>query len=144
MEHKEKLNLQNKEYYKQNKEELKKKAQQWYHSEKGRDSVYQSNLKRRSYKNHVRFEGIRRKELLDRDNWECRNCGCKVHDKSIGGNQNRHLWDDEFKAHIDHIIPISKGGNSDPSNLQVLCRTCNLSKHDKVEKQMEMTFDTIQ
>jgi len=29
---------------------------------------------------------------------------------------------------IDHIVPISKYGNNDPSNLQVLCRSCNLKK----------------
>ncbi len=31
--------------------------------------------------------------------------------------------------HIDHIIPVSKGGNNDYSNLQILCAKCNLEKH---------------
>ena len=30
--------------------------------------------------------------------------------------------------HIDHIRPVSRGGGNDISNLQPLCRTCNLSK----------------
>lgn len=28
----------------------------------------------------------------------------------------------------DHVVPVSKGGNSDNSNLQLLCRPCNRSK----------------
>ena len=31
--------------------------------------------------------------------------------------------------HIDHVMPIAKGGLHDNGNLQVLCRSCNISKH---------------
>ncbi len=32
------------------------------------------------------------------------------------------------KYHVDHVVPLSKGGTNDPSNLQLLCAPCNLSK----------------
>jgi RHS repeat-associated protein len=35
------------------------------------------------------------------------------------------------ETHVDHIIPKIKGGDGSPSNGQVLCRDCNLSKGAK-------------
>lgn len=45
---------------------------------------------------------------------------CTVCKKSIEGGY-----------HIDHIVPLSKGGMNDRDNIQLLCPTCNLTKHDK-------------
>jgi 5-methylcytosine-specific restriction endonuclease McrA len=33
------------------------------------------------------------------------------------------------KGHIDHIVALSKGGSDWPRNLQLLCASCNHSKH---------------
>lgn len=35
------------------------------------------------------------------------------------------------KYEIDHIKPVTKGGNSRPSNLQLLCLPCNRRKSNK-------------
>jgi 5-methylcytosine-specific restriction endonuclease McrA len=37
----------------------------------------------------------------------------------------------KIEYHIDHIVPLSKGGLHDKSNLQLLCKKCNLTKSAK-------------
>lgn len=31
--------------------------------------------------------------------------------------------------HVDHYVPLARGGTNDPSNLRLLCRKCNMAKH---------------
>ena len=58
-----------------------------------------------------------RKKIMERDHYTCQIC--------------KKYMPDEVGLHIDHIIPISKGGKSIPSNLRVLCSKCNGSKGSK-------------
>lgn len=40
-------------------------------------------------------------------------------------------FNDMLKYEIDHIKPLSKGGTNWPTNLQLLCRSCNAKKSAK-------------
>lgn len=59
-----------------------------------------------------------RQKIMERDNYTCQSCG-------------PHM-PDGFGIEIDHIIPVSKGGKTVESNLQVLCSKCNRSKGNKL------------
>ncbi len=66
-----------------------------------------------------------REYVLSRDNQQCRGCGKQ------GSKAN---------LQIDHIIPVSRGGSNDISNLQTLCRKCNQKKRDHLDPQFRPYF----
>ncbi len=55
-----------------------------------------------------------RMDVLMRDAYRCRYCG-------NGPNEG-------VKLHIDHIVPVAKGGRDALDNLVTACETCNLGK----------------
>ena len=57
-------------------------------------------------------------KVLQRDNFKCCACGASP------------AKDPTVELHIDHIIPWSKGGETEIDNLQTLCSKCNLGKSD--------------
>lgn len=54
---------------------------------------------------------------------------CSICRKDVSGTLNL-----ENKYAIDHIVPISNYGNNDPTNLQLLCWTCNGIKSNKTSE----------
>ncbi len=61
-----------------------------------------------------------RYQILLRDGFACRGCG------------RSPLNGDKVKLHVDHIMPISRGGKTVPANLCTLCQDCNLGKSNIV------------
>ena len=43
--------------------------------------------------------------------------------------------DTKYANHVDHKTPLSRGGSNWPSNLQILCPTCNVSKWKRTEEE---------
>ena len=64
-------------------------------------------------------DGLRAK-VLSRDNYACVDCG--------------RTAQDGVKLHVHHIIPFSKGGSDELSNLATNCDACNLGKSDQIIK----------
>lgn len=59
--------------------------------------------------------------VLKRDNYRCKKCGvCPSSDHRV-------------ELEVDHIKPVTKGGENAIENLQTLCRQCNQGKKNQLE-----------
>ena len=79
--------------------------------------------KKATYQYHKTLERAKmtdslRYDVLRRDGFRCRYCGVTASEGA--------------KLHVDHIIPVSKGGKTEMDNLQTLCERCNLGKSNKL------------
>lgn len=63
--------------------------------------------------NHKPITKAQRQRIFSRDKQKCQKCGSRKN------------------LHIDHVVPVSKGGSSDDENLQTLCQACNISKGNR-------------
>lgn len=59
-----------------------------------------------------------RQEIFERDGYTCVICGST----------------EKETLEIDHIMPISKGGKTEPGNLQTLCHDCNIRKGNNIDR----------
>lgn len=64
-----------------------------------------------------RLTNAAKEKIFIRDKYECQYCGSKE------------------DLEVDHIIPLSKGGNNEDDNLITACHTCNKLKSDKSLKE---------
>lgn len=70
-----------------------------------------------------------RREIFRRDGYRCNECGLEGREERFPCGEYGYPTDLEgVYLSIDHLVPRSKGGTSDPSNLRVLCTTCNTKK----------------
>lgn len=79
------------------------------------ERVYKSKSSYASNPRYIRAED--RHNVFVRDNYQCKECG----------RNNK-----QTTLHIDHIIPVSKGGRGNFDNLQTLCFDCNMAKSTRI------------
>ena len=79
---------------------------------RGKKYSITSKFEREAMNDDIRYN------VLKRDNFRCRICGATANDG--------------VKLHVDHIVPVSKGGKTVMHNLQTLCERCNKGKSNKI------------
>lgn len=88
-----------------------------------------AKARRRSLIRSARVESVDPFKVFDRDKWRCKLCGAKT------PKSKRGTYADDAPE-LDHIIPVSKGGDHTYLNTQCTCRKCNGSKSDRPLGQM--------
>jgi len=71
-------------------------------------------------KHRIRCIRVNRNRIYKRDGYQCVYCG-----------SNRHLT-------IDHVMPKSRGGSNDWTNLVTCCNKCNVFKSDRTPEEANM------
>ena len=60
--------------------------------------------------------------MLQRDGYHCIYCGVRLGDKQAGRVLNRQGFS------VDHLIPLSRGGDDSWGNTAAACLRCNVKK----------------
>lgn len=113
--HKDKIAELKKAYYQTHKEKKAEQGKAYRQTPMGKIVCKNSKHK---YRAITKQGDVTTEQLLDlqQNAKVCYWCGCKLKGKKI---------------HIDHYVPISKGGQHTLSNLVITCNKCNLSKNAK-------------
>lgn len=92
-------------------------SEMMHHYDRAKREIQIKNTK--EYQRKIMTDSLRY-DILKRDNFRCVLCGRSAQDG--------------VKLHVDHIIPVSKGGKTESSNLRTLCEKCNYGKRDKYDE----------
>lgn len=73
----------------------------------------------------VTVDQVNPTKVFDRDGWACVECGVDT-PRELRGTYEPNA------PELDHIMPLSKGGEHSYANTQCLCRQCNAAKSDTI------------
>lgn len=109
------INARNRAYRVDNLEEVRAK-------DRINHKKYREHARLRARARHARKRNARGKhtlrqihEMHTKQRYKCASCFCCIKDK----------------YHVDHIIPLKRGGSNDIGNIQLLCPLCNTRKAAK-------------
>jgi 5-methylcytosine-specific restriction endonuclease McrA len=111
------------EIYEQTKEH--RSAQRKQHLKQHPEKVREIARKRRATKRANGWERYTEAQVLELHGAVCHICGSEI-DLTLDRRIGKEGW--EMSLHIDHVIPISKGGPDKLSNVKPSHGKCNLKK----------------
>lgn len=113
------VNAKSRKYYLENKERICE--QKKIYRSQNKELVINHNRNARARKRNAdgRHTAADVRRIFENQRGMCANCEAKL--LKSGAN----------KYHVDHIMPLALGGSNWTSNLQCLCKSCNLSKNAK-------------
>lgn len=128
-------------YYKKNRKRLNEMSA--VYSKANPDCVRRKNLRWReshpdSYKAHARAGHVRRKARLRSADVGCLHVNPLIRRWRMKKRFVCYWCDQPFginSLHIDHIVPVSKGGKHEASNVCQSCPECNLRKKDYLQSE---------
>jgi 5-methylcytosine-specific restriction endonuclease McrA len=103
----------------ENLERTKAVKKVWLAANKLRTRVYTENRRVRKLTNGGSHTPEQIEELYAKQQHHCAGCGASI----------------RKRYEVDHIIPVTRGGTNDISNIQLLCMPCNRTKHNKLPEQ---------
>lgn len=122
----------NKEYYKKHKEKIKDSQKEWCinnpEKKKEKDRNWWHNVRDKQKKSKINLYGANRRCRLSGKN--------PSKDKTIltmyetAERLSKCLG---ISFHVDHLIPLTKGGTHSPNNLLPVPASVNLKKKDKID-----------
>ena len=127
----EKIRQKHKEYRKANPEKIKESKKKWAQAnpEKDKEGRRKNERKRRALKLENGHSPYTETEVLNLYGTDCHLCSQPI-DFEAPRRFNKPGW--ELGLHIDHIIPISKGGSDTLENVKPAHGRCNVSKGNRL------------
>jgi len=95
-----------------------------------RQSWQAKNRRRRARRRGGQAERYTLAEIASRDRWRCGLCHRRV--------QPDLDYLDPSSATIDHVVPLSVGGDDTRANVQLAHRACNIRKHNRGSQQLAL------
>ena len=115
-----------KQYYEGNKDTIAEKHKRYYKTFLGRKAIKAGSQNRRARKKKAEGKITKTVVLQVEENnrqeygkLACVYCGAAVSDD----------------YHLDHRVPLARGGDNTIENLAIACPTCNLRKHTKTDEE---------
>ena len=124
---KKKISIYQKLWYKNNKNEVLKKTKEYY--ENNKEQSFAKARRRRAKLKNLQTEQYTLKEIIDLYGTVCHICNEEI-DMQAPRSPGKLGW--EKSLHLDHVIPISRGGTDTMDNVKPSHGICNISKGTKV------------